>query len=296
MSSGFIGDRVRSLADQRGIVLDPEKVAEERRQAKARRQAEHQQAVAAYWQSLRRGEATSWAPVEEPADTLSPCASCLGARWVRDLRTPADPDFGRVRPCRDCGQDVQDWRRRLIARATGISEEQMAQTFDRFQRRRGTEAALAAAQAFARHPVGWLVIHGPVGTGKTHLSNAVVNALIDDGLAVTWWYAADLAAAFRKAIADNRVEQLAQTLKDAGVLVIDDLGSAQVTDFVMRQGFEPVFNFRERHHLPTVVTCIGDPEAVKEHVSESIGRRFQDPRLCTVVRITATQFGLSPDA
>lgn len=248
-------------------------------------------------------------PDEPLAEQLAPdglpmCSACGGRRWLRRELSLGDPDFGKAVRCQECPAEARESQRAQLARNARLGEAQASKTFATFKRRAGTEAALDAARAWSAEPNGWLVIHGTpdpfgdnrLGQGKTHLACAVVNALIDRLVAASWWYTPDAVAAFQAAIATNNTAEVLDRFQRTPVLVLDDLGAARATEFAIQQFLEPLLNYRERNRLPTLVTCIGDPAAIRGFVSESIGRRFQDPSLCRVVAITADQYAMPAKA
>lgn len=242
------------------------------------------------------------APAEVPtvaADGLPFCEACGGRRWVRHELPVGHPDFGKAVRCQECPGQARDSQRAQLAQSARLSERQMAKTFGSFRKRPGTEAAVQAAKSWAAAPKGWLVIHGTpdpisgenrLGQGKTHLACAVTNALLDRLVSVSWWYTPDAVDAYQACFATNEHAAFLHRLQQTPVLVLDDLGAARATEAAIQQFLEPLLNYRERYGLPTLITCIGNPAAVREYVSESIGRRFQDADLATVVAIAADQY------
>ena len=53
-------------------------------------------------------------------------------------------------------------------------------------------ASCIAAQNYSSNPSGWLVFHGPPGSGKTHLAAAIANRLIENERIVLFVTASDL--------------------------------------------------------------------------------------------------------
>lgn len=281
----FLGEHLRHTVRGNAELEAEADAAIARRKERA---AQREAALQAYWSKLKaEPEAVA---IIEPIDELAPCGTCRGARRLKRYRDGGQPWEYDVLPCPDCEPSVKLHYANQRGETLGMTDVQRARRFSTFNAVRGTEAAKAAAEAWALNPDGWLVLHGVPGSGKTHLSLAATNRLLDTGTPVWWWYAADLAAEFHKRIDTNETRALVERLGACEILVLDDLGAARTTDFIVRQCLEPLFNARERHRLPTLVTCIGSPAEIKEHVSESIGRRFQDPSLCTVVGITAGQY------
>ncbi len=229
------------------------------------------------------------------------CATCRGARWLK--RLDFDPckrygdDRGLVR-CPDCEDSQRAARINRLAAMAGLSDEQRRQTFANLKPVRGLSEAVKAAAGFAQEPRGWLVIWGAPGSGKTHLSLAVANALIAREQAVVWRYVPDVVYRMRELVSLQEPDTITPTLLDAPVLILDDLGAARWTDYVTER-LELVFDRRYRDRAPTMVTLIGADrprpdydlaEDVKRTISVSIGRRMQDSSACRIVRNAAPQW------
>lgn len=102
------------------------------------------------------------------------------------------------------------------------------------------EAALAKANEFvtaieSKAEPFWLTLAGTSGTGKTMLSKLIRKALphtmrehasLLDGVA--WWDWTDLLDRFR-----NREYWIAEDIKDANILFLDDIGSCRETEFAL---------------------------------------------------------------
>jgi DNA replication protein DnaC len=233
-----------------------------------------------------------WAEVEPSLgpDGMPYCGTCRGYRFLRYDVAVTDPNFGQIRRCTDCQDLSRAERLTRAATIAGLSEEQRLKTFASFKPSKGAHQAVQAAANFAQQPAGWLVIHGEPGSGKTHLSLAVANALIARERVVVWWYGADLGFEAQRRIGQGTQFDFLADLRTTPVLIIDDLGTARGTEYRIGDVLEPLFDARYRNRLPTLVTLIGDPEAVKDHLSESIGRRMQDRTVCTVIQNQAPQW------
>lgn len=227
-------------------------------------------------------------------DGLPPCPTCRGMRKVRfDVPTTDAERFGTIRDCPDClsRADVAPLVAADRSLNAGLSREQVAQTFESFQPAPLSQAAYAAAFDWALRAQDWLVIHGEPGSGKSHLAAAAVNRLAGAGRQVRYWYAADLARAAKRQIGQggNAEDEFVTGVKELPILVIDDLGAAQLTDYVLRV-FEEIVDHRYRHRLATLITLISAPSVAKEDVSESICRRMEDPKVCKIVYNAAPQW------
>lgn len=151
------------------------------------------------------------------------------------------------------------------------------------------EKAIKSSRAFANKPRGWLVLIGPYGCGKTHLAAAIANDVAVKGIPPIFITAADLLdqlrAAFEKpklASYDTRFE----TLREAPMLIIDDLGAQSVTPW-SREKYHQLLDYRYAAKLPTVLTIAADKI---ETIDPQLKVRLEDDRLCTKVIITAPAY------
>jgi len=279
-----------------------EVAAENRRAAQLAARAEGPRRAAEYWRAIANGE-----PVpdvfnsriefdgDRREDGLPACATCRGARKLRRDVGPLEPGFGTLLPCPACLRDPAT-ASGLAARsglAAGLEQEQLGQTFASFRPCPLSRAAFEASRSWASDPQGWLHLWGEPGSGKSHLGAAVVNDLSARGRPCRYWYAPDLIAAARRAVGagGNALDAFVGLQMDLPVLVLDDLGAVKLSDFALGDVLEPLLDRRYRARRATLLLSIGPPSAVKDAISESIGRRLEDPSRCKVVQNKAPQWG-----
>ena len=110
------------------------------------------------------------------------CPICKGAGYLLPDVDYGHPQFGKLRPCRCTIERLQQRSLTNLRDASNLTGRLLDKTFDTFRTREGAQRqALAAAQAFARTPSGWLVLVGANGRGKTHLAAAIANQRIAQG-------------------------------------------------------------------------------------------------------------------
>jgi DNA replication protein DnaC len=102
-----------------------------------------------------------------------------------------------------------------------------------------------------------LFVSGGVGLGKTFLLSAICNSLIEGGVPTLYTVFSDLISDIKRSFgADERgmtESALMEAARGVRVLILDDLGAEQVTEFVQSRLFD-IVNYRRNHDLPLVVS------------------------------------------
>jgi DNA replication protein DnaC len=144
---------------------------------------------------------------------------------------------------------------------------------------------VADARAFAEEPQGWLLIHGPSGAGKTHTAAAIANRCLELGQPTLFVVVPDfldhLRAAYRPD-SDVAYDSLFEQVRNAPVLVLDDLGTQSATPWAQEKLFQ-LINHRYNARLPLVVTTNLPLEALDERLR----MRLTDPELARVYHVEA---------
>jgi len=128
--------------------------------------------------------------------------------------------------------------------------------------------AFEAATRFAEEPAGWLVLIGPSGSGKTHLAVAIANHLVDKGKAALYISAPDLLDHLRSSFGPNSdlpYDDLFQQVRNATVLILDDLGAQSATPWA-KEKLDQLLNYRHAHRLPTVIVSDVPVEEFEERM------------------------------
>jgi DNA replication protein DnaC len=146
------------------------------------------------------------------------------------------------------------------------------QTFDNFdsrldlvgEQRQLFITAVQSAREYADNPQGWFVLLGEYGAGKTHLAAAIANHRAKLGKPVIFVTYQDLSDLFRPTSQrdfDERNNRLAQQVRQAEFLVLDDVNAQVGTAGYFREKFFQVFNYRFDAQLSTVLTTsVADKE------------------------------------
>jgi len=166
-----------------------------------------------------------------------------------------------------------------------------AMTFESLSDRRGEiepkqsqslRSVLRAASEYSEQPMGWLVLRGPYGVGKTHIAAAIANRVAGSGMTVLFVVTADLLdhlrATFQPA-SPVSYDQRFSKVRRAWLLVLDDLGSQNSTPWAKEKLFQ-ILNYRYMAGLPTIMTVASHDWS---DVDERLQSRLQDSTVCTLV-------------
>lgn len=153
--------------------------------------------------------------------------------------------------------------RRSIARMkdSGLEKQIKDLTFEKFQATEDWQkTALKTAQDYALSPVGWLLLCGQPGCGKTHLCTAVCRKLLLDGREVCYIPWREESAKI-KGMDGERRENAVRKLQQVDVLYLDDLfkmgqaadGSTRPTAADIGLAYE-ILNVRCNNQLTTILS------------------------------------------
>lgn len=177
-------------------------------------------------------------------------------------------------------------------------------SFDNFDSRRSERLSDRAASelarayseclSFAQEPVGWLVLAGPSGIGKTHLAAAIGNYRKDRMENPIFVTASDLLDHLRATFSPNSTttyDAVFDQVRGAPLLILNYLDTMNATPWAREKMYQ-ILNYRYQAQLPTVITLL---KPVKD-VDPNIRSRLVDANLCTVVQMfNVPMYNTNPD-
>ncbi|MGH2479581.1 MAG: ATP-binding protein, partial [Ktedonobacteraceae bacterium] len=188
-----------------------------------------------------------------PMPTSAVCPICHGAGFLRSNVAPGHPQFGKPVACQCKELERKRKRRQQLFELSnlGIFADKRFESFN--PRVQGLQEAFQISVEFAKDPGGWLLFVGPNGCGKTHLAAAIANSCLEAGSVVLFATVPDLLDHLRAAFAPDSEEiydQLFARMREAEVLVLDDLGTQQSSPWASEKLFQ-LLNYRYNSGFPT---------------------------------------------
>ncbi len=144
-----------------------------------------------------------------------------------------------------------------------------------------------------------LYIFGKYATGKSYLLSAIAQALAEKNVTVLFVYMPDLVRSIRQGMNEGNLEQRINQLKQADVLMMDDMGGENMSPWFRDEILVPVMQYRLSAQLPVFMTSnfeyVQLVEALTVNKDEMnrvkaarLIQRLKD--LMTYVKLTAEQY------
>ena len=114
-----------------------------------------------------------------------------------------------------------------------------------------------------------MYVVGPFGVGKTYLFASIANELGKRGKTALLVYFPDLARDLKSSIDSGDLENRIDKLKKVDVLLIDDIGSENMTSWVRDEILSPILNYRFLDDLPTFFSSNLDLKQLADHLSNT---------------------------
>ena len=99
-----------------------------------------------------------------------------------------------------------------------------------------------------------LYIYGKYATGKSYLLSAIAQELAEKNISVLFVYMPDLVRSIRQGMNEGNLEQRINQLKQADVLMMDDIGGENMSPWFRDEILVPVMQYRLSAQLPVFMT------------------------------------------
>ena len=96
-----------------------------------------------------------------------------------------------------------------------------------------------------------IYIYGPTGTGKTYLMGCIYNYFKQNGREPAILYYPEFIRKIKSKISNNSYDLYIDLIRDEEILIIDDIGAENITEFIRDEILGPIINHREAEKLPT---------------------------------------------
>lgn len=215
---------------------------------------------------------------------------CNGAGWYVLAVPYGHPDFGRLFPCSCTVASRAAAAETARARMLQQLHKEMGPKLSRCQldtydvdrpfttpfgacsiaeQRRQVRQAWRVACDYAHAPAGWLAFFGTTGAGKSHLAAGVANALIQRRIAVAYASVQRHLRFVKIGFADHSDSDRLEALMESPVLLLDDLGTEQQTDW-NKSTLVELFQYRYNHELPMIITSNVPRGALEARIDDRI--------------------------
>lgn len=94
-------------------------------------------------------------------------------------------------------------------------------------------------------------IYGPTGTGKTYLMGCIYNYFKQNGKEPAILYYPEFIRKIKSKISNNSYDLYIDLIRDEEILIIDDIGAENITEFIRDEVLGPIINHREAEKLST---------------------------------------------
>lgn len=209
--------------------------------------------------------------------------------WLEKMDTAAkaEEDAAKVR-------SRQAWLDNVLEQAK-LGERYKSCTLTNFEPVKGTEKALQVCNEyvldFGLNDGEGLILTGATGCGKSHLAAGIVHAMVQQEVTAVFQGVPELLARLRSTF-DKDAEgagegEIMEALRDADLLVLDDVGAEKVSEWTQERLYL-LIDGRYRDKKAIILTTNLEPKALEQ----VIGTRAMDRLLetCKIVKVNAASY------
>ena len=137
-----------------------------------------------------------------------------------------------------------------------IPSRVLTYTFENLSRNRekgilATEIIKVCKNILSKQTTRGVYVYGPTGTGKTYLMGCIYNYFKQNGKEPAILYYPEFIRKIKSKISNNSYDLYIDLIRDEEILIIDDIGAENITEFIRDEILGPIINHREAEKLPT---------------------------------------------
>jgi DNA replication protein DnaC len=206
---------------------------------------------------------------------------CDGHKWVSGHFAMGHPDFGRAFPCACLIAETAGTQKQFLWDQSGLRQDNsnpLLSTFDVSLYDDGAYAKQTVIDWMSGESNQWLVMTGPPGLGKTHLSKAATCNLVGMGKSVFYTTVRQIMNNSRNWISQHSSDKWINYLdkiEKINYLILDDLGQEYATDW-SRQVLFDIIDTRYETKLPTFITSNINQSEWAKYLGSACADRLQD--------------------
>ena len=137
-----------------------------------------------------------------------------------------------------------------------IPSRVLTYTFENLSRNRekgilATEIIKVCKDILSKQTTRGVYVYGPTGTGKTYLMGCIYNYFKQNGKEPAILYYPEFIRKIKSKISNNSYDLYIDLIRNEEILIIDDIGAENITEFIRDEVLGPIINHREAEKLPT---------------------------------------------
>ena len=114
-----------------------------------------------------------------------------------------------------------------------------------------TEIIKVCKNILSKQTTKGVYVYGPTGTGKTYLMGCIYNYFKQNGKEPAILYYPEFIRKIKSKISNNSYDLYIDLIRNEEILIIDDIGAENITEFIRDEVLGPIINHREAEKLPT---------------------------------------------
>lgn len=137
-----------------------------------------------------------------------------------------------------------------------IPSRVLTYTFENLSRNRekgilATEIIKVCKNILSKQTTRGVYVYGPTGTGKTYLMGCIYNYFKQNRKEPAILYYPEFIRKIKSKISNNSYDLYIDLMRNEEILIIDDIGAENITEFIRDEVLGPIINHREAEKLPT---------------------------------------------